>query len=69
MSCLQVHDFIAGTTIALPRGKPRASAGGGRLDIVRPNGIAAGVVADHLARLSVLGAVGGAKRRAARRAV
>ena len=65
MSCLQVHDFIAGTTIALPRGKPRAAAGGGRLDIVRPNGIAAGLVADHFARLSALG---GAKRRAARRA-
>jgi hypothetical protein len=67
MSCLQVHDFIAGTTIALPRGKPRAAAGG-RLDIVRPNGVAAALVADHLARLSALGAVGGAKRRAARRA-
>jgi len=67
MSCLQVYDFIAGTTITLPHGKPRAAAGG-RLDIVRPNGIAAGLVADHLARLNALGAVGGAKRRAARRA-
>jgi hypothetical protein len=68
MSCLQVHDFITGTTIALPRGKPRAGAGGGRLDIVRPNGAAAALVSAHLVRLSALGAVGGAKRRAARRA-
>lgn len=64
MSCLQVHDFITGSTIALPRGKARASAKGGRMDIVRPNGGAAALVAHHLARLSALRH----KRRAMRRA-
>lgn len=64
MSSLQVHDFISGTTIALPRGKARVSVAGGRLDIVRPNGSAAALVADHLARLSVLSR----KRRAVHRA-
>jgi hypothetical protein len=63
MNCLQVHDFITGTTISLPRRKSGASARGASLDIVRPNGVAAALVSDHLARLTALGA----KRRAARR--
>jgi hypothetical protein len=54
MSCLQVHDFIIGTTIVLPRGKARASARGEFLDIVRPNAAAAALVADHLARIAAL---------------
>jgi hypothetical protein len=55
MSCLQVHDFIAGTTITLPRGSQTAGKGG-NLDIVRPNVDAAALVSDHLARISVLAA-------------
>jgi hypothetical protein len=63
MNCLQVHDFITGTTIALPRGKARVSLKGACLDIVRPNGSAAALVADHFARLSALSG----KRRVMRR--
>lgn len=65
MSCLKVHDFITGTTIALPHGKARAAERGGRLDIVRPNGAAATLVASHLARLSALNAKRCGRRRAA----
>jgi hypothetical protein len=64
MNCLQVHDFITGTTITLPLNKSDASARGASLDIVRPNGIAAALVSSHLARLTALGA----KRRGTRRA-
>ena len=64
MSCLQFHDFIAGTTIGLPRAQVRVSANGGDPDIVRPNGPAAALVADHVARMSALRF----KRRPAKRA-
>jgi len=62
MSCLQVHDFVTGTTITLPRGSQAPAEKGGNLDIVRPNGNAAALVSDHLARISILAA-----RRAHRR--
>lgn len=64
MSCLQVHDFITGTAIALPRGAARRVAAGGKLDIVRPNGSASALVADHMARLCALSA----KRRPVKQA-
>lgn len=63
MSCLQVHDFITGTTITLPHGGRAAVEKGGNLDIVRPNGGAAVLVADHLARMTVLAAQRTALRR------
>lgn len=54
MSCLQVHDFITGTTITLPRGGRTTRESGGTLDIVRPNEEAAALVSDHMARICTL---------------
>lgn len=54
MNCLQVNDFVTGTTIALPRSTAAVSANGEWLDIVRPNGEAAALVAAHVARISAL---------------
>jgi len=54
MSCLQVYDFIIGTTITLPHGKAEAEAKGQKLDIVHPNADAAALVRDHLAWIHAL---------------
>jgi hypothetical protein len=63
MACSHVHDFITGTTIALPR--PSAAPGAEReiFDILHPSQIAAALVARHTAALEALG--GRHKRRAA----
>lgn len=56
MSCLHVHDFIAGTTITLPRAileRPVAQEG---WDILRPNQQASALVARHVQVLEGLGA-------------
>jgi hypothetical protein len=63
MSCLQVHDFITGTTITLPRGGQATRESGGILDIVRPNEDAAALVSDHLARICALQTHRAAARR------
>jgi hypothetical protein len=54
MSCFQVHDFINGTTIGLPR--PVADPSGSRRgwDILRPNAKAELLVARHAEMLSAL---------------
>lgn len=51
MGCLQVHDFITGTTIALPRRGHLAPENRQTADIVRPNEAAAALVSEHLARI------------------
>lgn len=63
MSCLQVYDFITGTTITLPHSGRPVPENCGTLDIVRQNDVAAAVVSDHFARICALGI----RRDAARR--
>jgi len=52
MKCRHVHDFIKGTTIALPA--PVQSPGHGEFDILRANPKAARVVSAHVAALKAL---------------
>ncbi len=54
MGCANIHDFITGTTIALPRRRITGRAAGEALDIVRPNLEAEELVARHIQALEVL---------------
>lgn len=56
MSCSHVHDFIKGTTIALPRAVVSQSPDREVFDILRPSSKAAVLVSQHtetLNRLSI----------------
>ncbi|MDJ0895240.1 MAG: hypothetical protein QNJ92_08875 [Alphaproteobacteria bacterium] len=54
MGCANIHDFITGTTIALPRRHLSGRAMGEALDIVRPNLDAEALVARHIQALEGL---------------
>ena len=54
MGCANIHDFITGTTIALPRRRMTGRAKGEALDIVRPNLDAEALVARHTQALEGL---------------
>lgn len=56
MGCAHIHDFIAGTTIALATPRVRGPGKRDRLDIVRPNLGAAELVTRHMRMLESLGA-------------
>ena len=54
MGCANIHDFITGTTIALPSRRITGRAAGEALDIVRPNLEAEELVARHMQALEGL---------------
>jgi hypothetical protein len=54
MGCFQVHDFITGTTIALPRAIIGQSANHDVWDVLRPNSEAAALVSRHVEALHAL---------------
>ena len=54
MGCLRVHDFINGTTIALPPVSIEREVGQRVWDILRPNQQASELVARHVQLLGTL---------------
>ncbi len=54
MSCHYVHDFIKGTTIALPHPSPVQPSAQWKFDILRPSPQAASLVSAHVMALSAL---------------
>lgn len=54
MSCPRIHDFVAGTAIALPRPTAQRRGTGEIWDILRPNERAASLVARHLLMLAAM---------------
>ena len=54
MGCFQIHDFIRGTTIALPRAMVGQSDNHEGCDILRPNREATTLVLRHVAALEAL---------------
>ena len=54
MSCTHVHDFISGTTLALPRPGARKLVRASQWEIVRPNQNAQRIVSRHLKALEAL---------------
>ena len=54
MGCANIHDFITGTTIALPRRRTTGRVEGEARDIVRPNLDAEQLVARHIQALESL---------------
>ena len=57
MICARVYDFIGGTTVRLPRRRPKPSNGKERWDILRPNRRAAELVARHFRTLQSMHSV------------
>jgi hypothetical protein len=53
MNCLHVHDFIKGTTIALPRANLSQPVDRERWDIFHPNQEAAELVLRHVDALKI----------------
>lgn len=51
MACLRIHDFIRGTTIALPVGEIGNPKGDAPWDVLRPNAIASALVLRHVEAL------------------
>lgn len=61
MTCTHIHDFIRGTTLALPRPGIGKSIRSSQWDIVRPNQNTQRLVSRHLKALEALKARKGPK--------
>ena len=58
--CGRIHDFINGTTVALPSRRSRPADDCTRWDILRPSKQALALVNDHLAAIEKLSSIGAA---------